>query len=92
MIKSFKHKGLERFFKNEDISGIQAKHKERLELLLTAIDKASAIFDLSAPTFNLHRLKGNKKHLWSVKVSGNWRITFEFSEGNAYILDYEDYH
>jgi len=42
--------------------------------------------------FYLHQLKGKLKELWSVKVSGNWRIIFKFINGNAYIVDYKDYH
>ncbi len=59
---------------------------------LTALDTAQDIYDMDIPGFNLHMLKGKLKGRWSISVSGNWRITFEFREGNAFILDYEDYH
>lgn len=92
MIKSFKHKGLERFFHNGDISGIQAKHKEKLKKMLGVLDEAEDIKYLNRPSYQLHRLHGDRKKIWSVKVNANWRLTFEFENGNVYILDYEDYH
>lgn len=92
MIKSFKHKGLERFFESNDIRGIQAIHKDKLQVLLTALDTAKFVTDMDMMGANLHRLKGKQAHLWSVKVNGNWRVTFEFDDGDAYIVNYEDYH
>jgi proteic killer suppression protein len=59
---------------------------------LTALDTAQSIDDMDIPGFKLHPLKGKLKERWSISVSGNWRITFEFREGNAFVLDYEDYH
>jgi len=59
---------------------------------LTALDTAQAIDDMDIPGFKLHPLKGKLKDRWSISVSGNWRITFEFREGNAFVLNYEDYH
>lgn len=59
---------------------------------LAALDTATSIEDMDIPGFRLHRLKGGERSRWSVWVNGNWRLTFEFREGNAYILDYEDYH
>ena len=59
---------------------------------LVALDTAQKIEDMDIPGFKLHALKGQLKGRWSIWVSGNWRITFEFREGNAFILDYEDYH
>tara|TARA_R110002094_G_scaffold212029_3_gene182550 strand:+ start:3611 stop:3823 length:213 start_codon:yes stop_codon:yes gene_type:complete len=70
MIKSFKHKGLRRYYETGSTRGI----------------------DLDIPGYVLHPLKGNRKGIWAITVSGNWRLTFEFSDGNAYLLDYEDYH
>ena len=60
--------------------------------MLDAIDVAEQVKELVVPGFRLHRLKGDKRNIWSVGVSANWRITFEFENGNAYILDLEDYH
>ena len=92
MIKSFKHKGLERFFLSGITKGIQATHAKKLRLRLAALDTASDIEDMRVPGYGLHPLKGNRKETWSISVSGNWRITFEFYDGNAYIVNYEDYH
>jgi toxin HigB-1 len=92
MILSFVHKGLERFFKTGSVSGIQAKHADKLRLILDQLNAASLVSDMDFPGANLHPLKGNKKGLWSVKVNGNWRITFRFENGDAEIVDYVDYH
>jgi proteic killer suppression protein len=59
---------------------------------LAALDIAQTIDDMDLPGFRLHPLKGNLAGRWSITVSGNWRLTFEFRDGNAYVLDYEDYH
>jgi len=92
MIKSFKHKGLERLFIKGVASGVQADYAPRIMLTLDAIDAAEQVKELDLPGFRLHRLKGDKHNLWSMRVSANWRITFEFIDGDAYILDLEDYH
>ena len=92
MIKSFKHKGLQKFYESGSCAGIQASHKKRLRLQLTALDTATCMDDMDIPGFVLHALKGSRKKRWSIRVSGNWRITFRFEDGNAYIINYEDYH
>lgn len=92
MIKSFRHKGLERFFEAGSVAGIQPQHMKRLRMLLTALDTAQDINDMDVPGFRLHELKGKDRGRWSVWVNGNWRVTFEYRHGHAYILDYEDYH
>ncbi len=92
MIKSFEHKGLKFFFEEGDCSGIQAKHQNKIRMQLAALNTARFIYDIDLPGYNLHALKGKRKNCWSIKVSGNWRITFEFEEGNAYVVNYEDYH
>lgn len=92
MIKSFRHKGLRRLFEAESTSGIQANHAKRLRMQLAALDTARVIDDMDVPGFQLHPLKGAMRGRWSISVSGNWRLTFEFKDGNAYVLDYEDYH
>lgn len=92
MIQSFRHKGLRRFFESGSAAGIQPKHAKRLRMLLVALDTSSTIDDMDVPGFKLHQLKGQEKGRWSVWVNGNWRVTFEFREGHAYVLDYEDYH
>lgn len=92
MIKSFRHKGLRRFYETGNSAGIQPGHRNRLRLQLAALDTATILEDMDIPGFRLHALKGDRKGLWAIAVSGNWRITFEFRDGNAYIVNYEDYH
>lgn len=92
MIKGFKHKGLERLFTKGNASGVQVDYAPKISLILDAIDAAEQVNELDLPGFRLHRLKGDKHNLWSVRVSANWRITFEFENGDAHILDLEDYH
>ena len=92
MIQSFRHKGLRRFYESGTAAGIQPKHAKRLRMVLVALETAQTVDDMDVPGFNLHPLKGRGKGRWSVWVNGNWRVTFEFREGHAYVLDYEDYH
>jgi toxin HigB-1 len=92
MIKSFRHKGLRKLFETGSTSGVQAGHAKRLRMLLAALDTAQIIEDMDIPGFRLHPLKGPMRGRWSISVNGNWRLTFEFQDGNAYVLDYEDYH
>lgn len=92
MIESFRHKGLRTFFETGSASGIQASHVKRLRMQLAALDMAKIIDDMDIPGFRLHPLRGRMQGRWSVTVNGNWRLTFEFRDGNAYVLDYEDYH
>lgn len=92
MIKSFKHKGLEKFYSTGSVKGIQANHSKKLRMQLAALDTAQIIEDIDIPGYRLHQLKGSLKSLWSITVNANWRITFEFSDGNVYIVNYEDYH
>ena len=92
MIKSFRHKGLKRFYETGSAAGIQSAHKKRLRLQLAALDTATTVRDMDIPGFRLHRLKGGRKGTWSIWVSGNGRVTFDFEDGNTYIVDYEDYH
>jgi len=92
MIKSFRHKGLKRYFESGSASGIQPHHAKRLRMQLVALDTAASIDDMDIPGFKLHPLKGSDKGRWSIWVNGNWRITFEFRDGDAFVLDYEDYH
>jgi toxin HigB-1 len=92
MIKSFQHKGLERFFYDGDRRGIQAQHAQRITDILDRLDASVVVQDMNYPGSGLHQLKGTLKNHWSVRVSGNWRITFRFQDGNAYVVDYQDYH
>ena len=92
MIKSFRHKGLRSLFESGKAAGVHASHVKRLRMQLAALDTAQVIDDMDIPDFRLHSLKGEMRGRWSITVNGNWRLTFEFDNGNAHILDYEDYH
>jgi proteic killer suppression protein len=91
-IRSFRHKGLKRFFEKVSLAGIQAKHAARLRLVLGRLNVAVGPQDMDLPGLDMHRLHGQRSKTWAVKVSGNWRVTFEFVEVDADQVDYEDYH
>jgi len=93
MIKSFRHKGLEKFFTTGSMAGIQAVHAAKLRIQLTALNNARKPEDMNAPHWRLHALKGAplKRH-WSIWVNGNWRLTFAFEGSDAVLVDYQDYH
>ena len=92
MIRSFRHKGLAKFYKSGSTAGIQADHAKRLRLILGRLNAATDPKDMDLPGLRLHKLSGNRDGIWSVKISGNWRVTFLFENGDAAIVDYEDYH
>jgi Plasmid maintenance system killer protein len=92
MIKSFKHKGLRKFFITGDTSGIQPKHAGRLARILDRLEASESPQDMNAPGLGLHQLLGDLKTFWAVKVSGNWRVLFRFSDKDAHDVDYQDYH
>ena len=92
MIKSFKHKGLQRYFQKGNSSGIQANHSKKLRMQLAALNSSKSIDDMDIPGFRLHQLKGDCSGFWAIDVSGNWRLTFRFENGDAFDLNYEDYH
>ena len=92
MIKSFRHRGIEMFFKNGSKKGIQPKHAEKLRRQLFALDNSTGPQDMNAPGWRLHPLQGLLANHWSVDVSGNWRLTFAFEGDNAVLVDYQDYH
>ena len=92
MIQSFRHKRLRKFYESGSLAGIRSQHARRLCMQLAARESAQRIEDMDIPGFRLHRLKGSDRGRWSIWVNGNWRLTFEFQDGQAYIRDYEDYH
>ncbi|HVI08459.1 MAG TPA: type II toxin-antitoxin system RelE/ParE family toxin [Candidatus Binatia bacterium] len=92
MIRSFRHKGVELFFRTGSKAKIQASHAERLRKQLFALDNARLPKDMSAPGWKLHALHGDLESHWSVSVSGNWRLTFRFEGEDAVLVDYQDYH
>ena len=92
MIKSFRHKGLQRYFETGSKAGIQAAHAPRLRLQLATLNQATKPEDMSAPAWALHPLKGDKKGHWAITVNGNWRMVFTFDGTDAVLVDYLDYH
>ena len=95
MIQSFRHKGLRQFYESGRHSARACEtsaHAKRLRMQLAALESAQTIEDMDIAGFRLHDLKGAERGRWSIWVNGNWRLTFEFRDGHAYILDYEDYH
>ena len=92
VIRSFHHKGLEKFYYDGDKGGIQHAHSQKIADVLDRLDAATTIRDMSYPGSNIHQLKGRLEGVWSVRVSGNWRIVFEFKDGDAHVVDYMDYH
>ena len=92
MIKSFTHKGLEKFYTTGSQAGIQAIHAKKLRLILAMLNDAQSLDDINAPALRLHPLKGQKAELWAVTVQANWRVSFRFEDGDVYVVDYLDYH
>ena len=91
-IKSFAHKGLQRFFETGSKAGIIPAHATRLRMQLLALAAAETVEALRFPAYRLHQLTGDLAGRWSITVQGNWRITFDFADGDVYNVDYEDYH
>ncbi|MEO7008774.1 MAG: type II toxin-antitoxin system RelE/ParE family toxin [Caldimonas sp.] len=92
MIQTFAHKGLETFFRRGSKAGIQPTHAPRLRRLLAQLDHAAGPQDMNIPGWGLHPLKGDMAGHWSVWVNGNWRLTFRFKNGDAELVNYQDYH
>jgi len=92
MIVSFNHKGLEGFFAKGSYKAIPAQYSARIERILDRLDAAVVPEDMDLPGFKFHELKGKRKGVYSVTVSGNWRITFQFDGDSAIEVDLEDYH
>lgn len=92
VIKSFRHRGLEKFFRNGSKAGIQPKHAAKLRLQLFALDNAKRPGDMNAPGWRLHPLAGDLEGQWAVWVSGNWRLTFKFAGEDVILVNYQDYH
>jgi len=92
MIKDFKHKGLELFFKEGNKKGIGPEHAKKIARILDRLDASTSPKDMSLPGYKLHKLSGKSKDVYSVWVSGNWRITFQFKGEDVIMVDYSDYH
>jgi toxin HigB-1 len=92
MIRRFRHRGLERFFRSGDTSGINAQHAARLRRLLTSLNTSSGPAGMNLPGYRLHRLSGDREGQWAVSVSGNWRLVFEFEGEEVTDVELVDYH
>jgi proteic killer suppression protein len=92
MIRRFRHRELERFFRRGDISGINAQHAARLRRLLTSLNVSTRPAGMNLPGYRLHRLRGDREGQWAVSVSGNWRLVFEFEDEGVTNVDLVDYH
>lgn len=92
MIRSFRHKGLKRFFETGSKAGIQAAHAVRLRIMLTRLDSSHVPQDMNASGWKLHPLKGDLGGHWAIWVDVNWRLTFAFNGEDAVLVDYRDYH
>lgn len=92
MIKTFRHKGLQAFFETGSKKGIQPHHAPRLARQLDRLDESKAPEDMNLPGWRLHGLEGELAGHYSVTVNGNWRMTFRFENGDAVLIDYQDYH
>lgn len=92
MVRSFKHKGLEKFYLTGSKAGITVAHAKRLQLILGRLDASHEPKDMNLPGLRLHKLTGSFEGYWAVEVSGNWRVTFRFQEHAVWDVDYLDYH
>ncbi|MGH8767622.1 MAG: type II toxin-antitoxin system RelE/ParE family toxin [Burkholderiales bacterium] len=92
MIKTFRHKGLDRFFTKSDRSKIDARQADRIRRILDRLDAAVKPEDMNLPGFGFHRLSGKLKGAFAVSGSGNWRITLRFADADAIDVNLEDYH
>ena len=92
MIRSIRHRGLKRYFEDDDRSKLRPDLVDKISRLLSRLDAAVTIEDMDVQGFGLHRLSGDLKGFWSVTVSRNWRIVFRFEEGDAFDVDFLDYH
>jgi proteic killer suppression protein len=92
MIKSFSHKGLKKLFETGHTSGVNPQHSDRLRKILALLETSEAIDDMDLPGLRLHKLKGRRKETFSIRITGNWRVTFKFENGDILDVHYEDYH
>ena len=92
MIKSFRHPGIKQFYEIGITKGVRQDHIKRLRKRLAVLDAAVSLDDIKKHNWGLHPLKGNLEGCHAINVSGNWRLFFEFKDGNIYVLDYADYH
>jgi proteic killer suppression protein len=92
VLRAIRHKGLKRLCEQDDSRGVVAEHTEKLRDILARLDAAQSIKDMDVPGFRLHPLKGELKGFYAVTVRANWRVIFRFADGDAFDVDYVDYH
>ncbi len=95
MIKKFRHKGLKRFFDDPrytDKRGIRAEIADRLIVILDALDTIETAEEMNIAGLYFHSLKGQRKGEYSVRVNGNWRITWHMDGNDVVDINLEDYH
>lgn len=93
MITSFKSKGLKELFVLGKTSLLPQERIPKIKKILTTIHAATSIEDLRIPAFRLHRLKAPPyEGFWSIDISGNYRLVFQFANGDASNLTYIDTH
>lgn len=92
MIESFRHKGLKRFYAEDDGRKLPTEMLERIRAILALLDAAKSVDDMNRPSLRLHAMKGDLKGFWAVTVHANWRVIFRFEDGAARDVDFLDYH
>ncbi len=92
MIIRFRHRGLRRLYEDDDRSGVNAEHADKIARILAQLKRSSKPADMDIPGFRLHPLKGDLAGFWAVTIRGNWRIVFRFEDGNVSDVDLIDYH
>jgi toxin HigB-1 len=92
VIRSIRHNGLKRLYEDDDSRGVVGEHTVKLRDILARLDAAGTVTDMDLPGFRLHPLKGELKGFWAVTVRANWRVIFRFTAGDAFDVDYVDYH
>lgn len=92
MIKSFRNKALRKLYENGDRSGLPFSQIDRIENRLGTLDAAREAEDMNVAGYGFHKLTGNLKGFYVVKITGNWRLVFRFEDGDAWDVDHLDYH
>jgi len=92
MIQSFRHKGMQQLFADDNSRGVNAEHVRRIKQILTLLDAATKLDDLDIHSYRLHPLKGDLRGFWSITVRANWRIVFRFDNADVWDVDIVDYH
>jgi proteic killer suppression protein len=92
MIGSFRSKALRNLWEKNDPTSVGANVRARIGRILSILESAEGIGDLDVPGYRFHALKGFDPRRYSMRVTGNWRVTFAWQDGAANAVDLEDYH